>query len=312
MGRHIEHTEAFERLKELSRLKLSKRGAAKILYQEGLFPGVEQARTFVRRHTMALGKSGYDNIKWLTDIPTPLESEFKVIEIPKKTNGIGLLCDIHIPFHDERTINGILERADEYEMLVIQEVFDFYSLSKFSKHKTIDIAKEQEDFFQLMEYIRNKIPNHRIVFQFGNHDDRFWVYIMRKARELEHLQGMEFETIFGFDEFNIESIPPRNIMNYRGLFIGHGHEINAGGVPVNPARTFFLKTGGNFIGGHYHRTSEHVERNIKDDVIGCWSVGCACDLKPLYAPVNKWNNGYAVIRPYGEDEFRVKNIKLWD
>lgn len=304
---------AFARLQELSRLKLSKRGAAKILYDEDFgFTSIEHARTFVRGHTMAKGAVGRDNITWITDVPTPLESEFNVIEIPKETDGIGLLADIHIPFQDKRTIDSFLERKDEYEVVVfLGDVFDFHSISRFSKHKTIDIAKEQEDWWQLMDYMRDQIPDKKIYFLQGNHDDRFWVYIMRQARELEHLQGMEFETIFGLSDYNVELLPMRNIMHYRELFIGHGHELNCGGVPVNPARTFYLKTGGNFIGGHFHRSSYHPGKDIGGSVKACWSVGCACDLRPLYAPVNQWNNGYAIVRPYGDDEFRVKNITLW-
>ena len=94
---NLKHTDAFERLKELSRLKLSKRGASKILRDEGYFKTVESARKFIRHHTGADGRGGKVNIQWLTDVPTPVESEFGVIDIPKETDGIGLLCDIHIP-----------------------------------------------------------------------------------------------------------------------------------------------------------------------------------------------------------------------
>lgn len=309
--KNLKHEDAFKRLSEISRYKISKRGAARILVNEGFFDNVEKARSFVRQHTDANGAMGKQNVDWIADVPTPMDSDFAIHEIPASVNGIGLLGDIHIPFQDEKTIMSFLERQDEYEMIILQEVFDMASFSKFHKPKTIDIAKEQEDFWQLMEFIRKIIPDKRIIFQRGNHDDRFWIYVMRKARELENLQGMDFETIFALNEFGVELLPTRNLLKYRGLFIGHGHEINAGGTPVNPARTFFLKTGGNFIGGHYHRTSEHIEKNIKDEILGCWSIGCACDLKPLYAPINKWNNGYAIIRPYEEDKFKVKNIKLF-
>lgn len=303
--------EAFKRLQELSDLGISKRRAGQILYDEGYFANAEQGRGFVRRHTGANGGESRNNIKWNIGIPIPEQSEYGVREIPKATNGILLLCDIHLPFHDVKTIESALKRKDEYEIIIIQEVFDFYQISKFTKTRTIPLVQEQEAFFQLMEWIRQEAPDKRIIFQLGNHDERFLHYKMREAREFENLIGMEFETIFNFAEYDIEMIPMRNLMHYRGLFIGHGHEIGARGVPVSPARTFALKTKGNFIGGHFHRTSEQITRNIKDEVLGCWSVGCACDLHPLYAPINDWNNGYAVIRPDGDDHFIVKNIKLF-
>ena len=294
---------------------MSKRRAAKILYDNNQFGfrSLEDARNFVRYHTGSMGgqKNVRNIVAWNTDAPTPLESDFRVIEIPKETNGVGLISDLHIPFQDERTINDFLSKKDEYEVIVLLgDVFDFHSISRFSKEKHIDIATEQEDWFQLMEFVRGKVPNHKIYFLLGNHDQRFWKFIMQKARELEHLQGMEFETIFGFDEYNVEIVPMRCEFHYRGLYMGHGDELNCGSR-VNPAKGFMDKTKGNYIGGHFHRTSEHLTRNIKDDVMGCWSIGCACDLHPLYAPRNEWNNGYAIVRPYGDENFRVKNIKLF-
>lgn len=302
--------DAFSRLQELSDLGLSKRGAAKILYNEGFHNSLEAARGFVRSHTNAKGLSGRDNIKWNTNLPMPDETGFGIKDI-SDSDGVLMLCDIHLPFHDTDTIEKALKDKDEYDTIIIQEVFDFYALSRFDKTRLISVAREQEMFFQFMEWMREIVPNHKIYFQIGNHDERFMLTLMRKAQEFSELAGMEFETIFNFSEYNIELVPMRNLMLYRGLYIGHGHEIGARGAPVSPARTFMLKTKGNFIGGHFHRTSEQLTRDIKDDVTGCWSVGCACDLHPLYAPINDWNNGYAIIRPFGKDQFRVKNIKLF-
>jgi hypothetical protein len=27
----------------------------------------------------------------------------------------------------------------------------------------------------------------------------------------------------------------------------------------------------------------------------CWTIGCLCDLKPEYAPYNKWNHGFSIV-----------------
>ena len=118
MVKKLEHVGAFNRLQELSRIKISKRGAAKILWQEGFFNNTEQARSFIRQKTGANGEFSNNSINWLTDIPTPLESEFRVKELPKNLNGIGLLSDIHIPFQDRKTIESFLEREDEYDAIV--------------------------------------------------------------------------------------------------------------------------------------------------------------------------------------------------
>ena len=304
--------DVYKRMLELSGRGLSKRSAAQMLYKEGFFTLLESARSYIRHHTNAKGAGGSLNVvKWNTDIPIPEKSEFGVRDI-SEANGILMLCDIHLPFHVPGVIEHALERKSEYDTIILQEVFDFYALSKFDKTRVIKPAREQALFFEFMDWLRDEAPNHRIIFQQGNHDERYWLTFMRKAPEIAEMKGMEFETIFNFAEYDIEPLPPRNLLYYRGLFMGHGHEIGARGAPVSPARTFMLKTKGNFIGGHFHRTSEQVTRDIKDEILGCWSVGCCCELHPLYAPINEWNNGYAIIRPHGEKNFRVKNVKIFD
>lgn len=307
----IIHEEAFKRLQSLSDTGISRRGAASVLCREGLFGSLEDARNFVRWHTGSQGARSKTAIQWKNDIPMPESTGFGVRDI-SSANGILMLCDLHIPFHNKEVIKMAFGSKDQYDTIILQEVFDFYGLSKFDKMTTISPAREQEQFFQFMDWVREQVPDHRIIFQLGNHDERFLLTFMRKAPEIAEMAGMEFSTIFSFDDYKIEMLPMRNLLKYRDLFIGHGHEINAKGVPVSPARTFYLKARGNFIGGHFHRTSEFITRDIKDDIQGCWSVGCACDLHPLYAPVNDWNNGYAIIRPHGENHFRVKNIKIFD
>jgi len=307
----IKHKEAYARLQQLSDLGVSKRKAAKILYNEGFFPNIEKGRGFIRRHTNASGTGSKDNIKWNTNLPMADETGFGIRDI-SDSKGVLLLCDIHLPFHDNNTIEQALALKKEYDTIIIQEVFDFYALSRFDKTRIVNVSREQEMFFQFMEWVREKVPKHKIIFQLGNHDERFILTLMRKAQEFAELEGMEFETIFNFDEYNVEKMPMRNLLLFNGLYIGHGHEIGARGAPVSPARTFALKTKGNFIGGHFHRTSEQITRNIKDEVMGCWSAGCACDLHPLYAVVNDWNNGFAIIKPYKDNHFRVKNFKIFD
>jgi hypothetical protein len=299
--------ESLERIKQLSGLGISKHAAARMLYKEKYYANVESARRAIRAyvHGTHIVKP---TVQWNDELPLSEEGGYGVKDVFGK--GILMLCDIHLPFQKNDIILHALDNIDDCDTILLQEVFDFYQLSKFDKFRTIAVVQEQDMFFEFMEFLRSQFKG-RILFQRGNHDERYQLFFMRKAKEFEGMAGMEFETIFGFDEFDIEMIPLRNLLNYRGLYIGHGHELGRGGIPVSPARTFFMRTGGNFIGGHYHRTSEYIDRNIKDDIIGCWSVGCACDLHPMYAPVNKWNNGYAIIKPFGDNNFRVKNIKIF-
>lgn len=302
--------DALVRFYELAKLGISKRRAGLILFNEGLCDTPEKGRDFVRRHAGEYGNKSTKKVDWDVGLPVAIESGFNIIELPKATDSILCLFDIHLPFHSVETIEEALSRKKEYDTIILNEVFDFYDLSRFSKEKKYNIAVEQEMFFRFMEWMRKQVPKHQIYFQLGNHDERYWKFMMGRARELSDLQGMEFETIFGFNDFNIRPIPMRNLLKFRELHIGHGHEIGIRAGGVNPARSFYLKAKGNYIGGHLHRTSEHIEKNIKGEVSGCWSVGAACLLDPLYLPINNWNNGYAIIRKKGSKNFDVENVKV--
>jgi predicted phosphodiesterase len=301
----------YKRIQELADLGISKRRAGKILFEEGLVDSPEIGRSQVRYYT---GQKGFQNItnliEWKNDLPQPEKPDFKIIEL-HSTKGILCLFDLHLPYHDIRTIEMALERKNEYDTIILQEVFDFYGLSKFDKFNNKSVADEQECFFRFMEWLRSKVPNHKIIFMYGNHDERFKLFIMRKAQEIADLNGMEFSTIFGFSDYNLIETPIRNIYKYRTVYILHGHELNINSGGVNAARSLYLKTKSNCICGHLHRSSEHIERNIKGDIVGCWSVGCACCLTPLYLPVNGWNNGFAIIKPLHQKNFQVENIKVF-
>ena len=305
----------YQRILELSKSKISKKYAGQILFNEKLVKSPEAGRHAIRSYTGAMGSENRENYKhvlidWETGIPEPEPTEYGVHDIDCE-KGIACLFDIHLPFHDLDTINEVIERQNEYDVLVIQEVFDFYALSKFTKTKELLAAQEQEMWFQFADHLKKHLPTHRIIFQQGNHDERYKIYLWQSAQAVANMVGMSFREIMDFEGFDIELIPERNLLKYRSLFIGHGHELGVRSGGVNPARTFFLKTNGNFIGGHLHKTSEHIARNINDDVKGCWSVGCACELHPAYMPVNQWNNGYAIIRPSKQHNFRVENVKIF-
>ena len=40
-----------------------------------------------------------------------------------------------------------------------------------------------------------------------------------------------------------------------------------------------------------------------------WSLGCLSELHPQYAPLNKWNNGFAIVDIDGR-KFDVRNKRI--
>ncbi len=62
--------------------------------------------------------------------------------------------------------------------------------------------------------------------------------------------------------------------------------------------------------GHFHRSSEHGERNIRGTEERSWSLGCACFLYPRYMPLNSWNHGFALVELSADGMFSVENKRI--
>jgi hypothetical protein len=80
--------------------------------------------------------------------------------------------------------------------------------------------------------------------------------------------------------------------------------------PVNAARGLFMRTKACAIVNHHHQISEHMESDIRGNPIATWSLGCLCELHPMYARFNKWSHGYANVTLSPNGEFQVDNKKI--
>ncbi len=103
----------------------------------------------------------------------------------------------------------------------------------------------------------------------------------------------------------------KQIIKYADLNIIHGHEyVFSISNPVNAARGLFNRAKASTLCFHHHRTSEHTETTITGKTITCWSVGCLCNLRPDYMPLNSWNHGFVEIYGDGNDGFHVDNKRI--
>jgi len=112
-------------------------------------------------------------------------------------------------------------------------------------------------------------------------------------------------------DFPIEFVGDKRIIKAGNLNITHGHEFPSGiASPVNVARGLYLRAKSNAMCGHSHKTSEHSETNMNDEMITTWSVGALCDLHPLYMPINSWNHGVCLIELDEEGKVYVHNKRI--
>jgi predicted phosphodiesterase len=245
--------------------------------------------------------------------PESFEEDYDHYHLPDNLRNSLLLSDIHIPFHDIGALNeainyGIIKKIDS--IILNGDILDCYMLSKFQPDPRY--RKFGEEIIATQQFIRvlkGAFPNAKIFFKRGNHEERYEKFMITRCAEFLSIPSFDFESVLGFRELGVEVVADQKIIYAGKLPIFHGHELQMKAVSVNPARTLFLKTHVSSICSHLHRTSQHTEPSLNEDIT-CWSTGHLGDPHPKYARINKWNHGCARIEKDADGNYEVINVNL--
>lgn len=245
-------------------------------------------------------------------LPDPVDQSYDPYTVDTPGRWL-VLCDLHIPYHDKRTIAEAVaeaERVGVAGVLLNGDVLDCYQLSAHYKEPDKGrFAEEVEKGRQFVEWLRSRLRKARIVYKEGNHDERLRRYLAERAPALFDLPEFHLQKVMGAEKHGVEWVADKRIVQLGKLPVLHGHEFRGGGG-VNPARWLFLRSVSTALCGHFHRTSEHHEQGLDRRIHGVWSVGCACYLHPAYDPNCKWNHGYAMVHVEHDGMFSVNNRRL--
>ncbi len=263
----------------------------------------------------------------------------KVCELP--AGRIGIISDVHVPYQhvtaDKQgayiTALKMLRDAEIDHLVINGDYIDFYALSRHERDKgRRDLAWEIQAARSMLRHLRNYFGyNVRIIYREGNHEERWWKYLVADAKsdtasmlsaiaradgheaaDLGALKYADLPTVLRLPDLGIEWVDGRQRMTAGHLNIDHGHEFYGSGG-VMPARAYMLKTMDNILVGHVHKTSEFTySRPLDNSVIGGWSVGCLCDLNPWWFPRNNWNWGCAWVDVRTDGVFTVTNRIIHD
>lgn len=298
---------------------------AKKIYSENkeAFTSIDTIRTVIRYYRGTVGdrnRSCLKNHKYIDYNPYRLPESESDEWFPFVIDGveqIGILSDIHLPYHDERALTCALDylKIRNVDCILLNgDIIDAYQVSDHQKdprkRRMADEIMMLKEFFAML---RAEFPKTRIIYKLGNHEERYEKYLMVKAPELLNIPEFEFKNILNLDNLGIEfQTCQKQIFRYKSLNIIHGHELGKFFIPsVNPARGLFLRAKTSTMCGHFHRTSEHTEKDLNGKLTKYWSTGCLCELNPLYMPVNNWGHGAAILTGSGDD-FHVENFSIID
>ena len=302
---------------------------AKKIFKENpaVFTNISNARSVIRYHRGQNGEAARKravNKEFFTeagsvdpfdDLPEGMTyyDEWEPYRI--KGERVLVLADIHAPYYHKAAIKAAInygKREEADTILFLGDLIDYWAISRWEKDpRQRNIQGEIDSVRELLDVTRTIFPNATIIIKTGNHDERMESFLNVKAPELLGFEALTLASQFQIDAFGAEIVQDKPLIKIGKLNLIHGHEFQRGafGGGVNPARWLYLKGKENAMCGHFHRTSEHAEKSLTDDVTVCWSVGCLSDLRPRFAPFNMWNLGFAFVRR-DRDEFFVNNLKI--
>lgn len=231
------------------------------------------------------------------------------------TGAIGVLSDIHVPYHDETALRLAVEhcKASSIDALVLNgDIGDFYSISRWDKNPAKrNFKAEIQAQRQMLAWLRQEFPEIPIVLKKGNHEERWDLWLYQHAAEISDDKIMGLDNWLHLDRHGITLVGDKRPILAGKLPLLHGHEKGSGiSAPVNQARGAFLRLHHTVLEGHGHRTSGHCEPDMWGREVFCWSTGCLCNLHPDYARLNKWNHGAAIVRTDSDGQFDVENFRI--
>jgi len=227
-----------------------------------------------------------------------------------------ILSDIHVPYHSEVAIEAALRYGiDEgcQHLVLNGDFLDFYKLSRWSQDPRYrNVADELDTGKEILAELERHFGGSDSVrvYKVGNHEDRYEQFLYAKAAALVGIEAFKLKKILPIEPKTWKFVESKQLYKLGKLLMLHGHEVGRGLFdPVNIARGMWLRLQQTAMVGHWHRTSTHVETTgVKETVIPCYSVGALCDLSPDYAPVNKWNAGFAIVNLDVSGNFHVRNL----
>ena len=300
---------------------------AKLIVKENptLFSNLEASRSSVRMHRGELttnatipvsmrSKEEKEEARRFSALPKTDYEKIEVFNIPIGNNRILVLNDIHFPYHDEEALSIALNYGIEHKanaIILNGDTIDMYQASRFIRDRRLrDIAGELEITRQFLELLKNEF-NCPIYFKIGNHEDRYENYLKVHAPELIGIDNIKLENILKFGQFGVQLIKSKQLIKAGKLNVLHGHEFGQSVFsPVNAARGLYTRAKASTVIGHHHQTSEHSEKDLADNVVTTWSIGCLCGLSPEYLPFNKWNHGFGFINVEKNGDFQFRNLRI--
>jgi hypothetical protein len=285
----------------------------------GLWPNQDSVRQAVRYYRGMKGERARSQLRdevIPTAIPKGKKQRPPAIKLPP---GKWLVAsDIHVPYHDERAVEAALRYGVDNgcdSLLLNGDAFDAYQASHWVRDPRADkVDKELGVLKCLIKYMSQYFK--RCAYKIGNHEDRIESYLFMNAPQMPSISKWNLcDTLANELELDdwimIASKQSYSIGRLNGY---HGHELPKGLTnPVSIGRGIWLRTSQSGFAGHWHRSDSYTRTSAdKKEIWKTIGVGCLCDLRPSYAPVNEWSQGCLVVESFNNGIYLADNKQIHD
>jgi predicted phosphodiesterase len=218
--------------------------------------------------------------------------------LPEEFKKIGILSDIHVPFHHlESLVCAIRYLKDQnIDCLYLNgDIFDVYSLSSFEKEKDLrNFPREVDMCRDFMQKIRDIFKHIPIYYKLGNHEKRYAKILNHEAEEFAQIHDLQFEIFFHLEKLGYNMVQEWEACYMGDLLVLHGHELYGSGG-VNPAQNLMNKVMCNALMGHVHKTSFAMKKTGFKKFFKTFTTGCLTYESPKYMVMAQHNQGFAIV-----------------
>jgi hypothetical protein len=247
--------------------------------------------------------------------PLPTKIIDAGVRVEKRTwKKVLVMSDAHIPYHDVAVLNLMYDFAKALDpdiVVLAGDWADCFAISPFlrSPERERRLSDEIRIVRANLRFLRQVLPDARIVYIDGNHEHRFRKYILKNADKLADLEmdgkKLTYENFLGLENFGIEHVAttpgPSFIDTYwqledggttYELLIGHfkRYSTHAGYAAKNLIDDYGIS----LIQAHTHCFGRH-NRNMAHGTVCAWENGCLCDLHPDWTRAKHWCHAFAVV-----------------
>jgi len=220
-----------------------------------------------------------------------------------------IVPDTHHPYHDEHSINSVLNFIKDQKpdkVILLGDHCDMYSVSGFDKNpdRAGQLQNELDVTFDFLSNLRRCAGfETEIIYLEGNHEHRLkrWLW---KNPELHGLRSLSIPSLLGLKELGI-SYRKRYVWKNTLMFT-HGKRIT-----MYAPRWEIEDNGMSGMSGHTHRVNSHSKTDYSGSKT--WhSIGHLCDPKKAeYTDNPNWQQAIGLVRlPKRGKDYQMEVIPI--